>query len=300
MAVFTLLFSLLVGIRVAGNISKLVYTPELIKAIDAAAFELNKTRPGYANFLWSSMGQQRWIQEQAYRDPVNAASDILGAAVGIRGLQLGLPLGVRIARVLGTRTLIRRWDDFARLVYDLFTGRQEEVVREIVGESLSLAQEAESIALQGYNLAEDIYGIASGSPINIPKVVTLGPRFLKLFNDMFSFYTKVRDRLPEKEKERAERPVGWRDLLQTYGILYQEFTEPSPPAVPPPPPPGSVSDDTDFINQQWLRQHPGVSLPPNLEIVQDNAQKVASTLRNAPRVTFGDLRRIIQELKRTA
>ncbi len=272
------------SIRLAGNVSRWYWTPERMAEIEKVEAILRKEgKGGLAEFIRKDMRNQRWIQGQAYNSAIEMASAIAGSVVGLRGLQLGVPLVTRIARVVGTRTLIRRWDLFGQSIWRLFTVPEEEIAAEI-DDNLGLVAEGQGLVFEGMGIATDAWAMAHGSPISLLRIQSMGARVLGLADGIMDFWSKVEGAveplLPEKEPPRQARPFNWREQLDIYGAHFMEFTDPSlPPVVTaePRPPPPVVPPPIDAIDtgrpaerlDKALRMRWRIQVPELLEILRE-------------------------------
>lgn len=226
MVVFTALNLFITAFRLAGNVSRLVWTPERLAMMgDVERILREGGRPGYAEFVRKDMRNQRWIQEQAYNTPMEALSAIAGAAVAVRGFQLGLPLTERLGRMIGTRTLVRRWDELGQSVHRLLTGNFD------VQGDVDLVTRGQGLSYDGWTLAEDVWGIAHGVPLSPQRAVTLGQRMIGLATGILEWAGLVQERLPDQPEPPRPHVIGdpSRRGLQNYMSFVRGVVAPSEP-----------------------------------------------------------------------
>ncbi len=293
MVLFTLAFATWTAIRLTGNISAWVYGPRVLKGVDAEVARLQAEGKGLQARLWSDVVTMlRWQQEQAYGAPVEAAADIAASVVGVRGLQLGLPLATRIGRTFATRVAIRRWEDMVQVVTWLFTGQWQEAAEETVKGSVDLTLKGAGLVREGQLIFDDVWNVAHGQPIGLLGLKTLGIRVLNLIDGILDFIDGVKEILPETPDPEAPRIVGDPSRRALQNFMQQDFEAATTP--PPPPPPGVATDPTDIFPGRVIR---GWLPPPIVSLTDDEPSRILDGVLRRSRVSAGDLRRIVQALK---
>lgn len=302
MVVFSVILAGWTGIRLAGNISRWVWTEDKFVMMTQVEEILRREgKLGMAEFVRKDLRNQRWIQEIAFDDPVDALSAIVGSAVGLRGLQLGLPLGTRITQVLAARQLIRRWDQLGLTVFKLLTA-PEDLLTDHVNDSLGLVTEGQGLVFEGAGLARDLWAMSHGDPISYLGIQSTGARIVAFAEGLISFFHrvegKVEEVLPKKRKPAGPpRPLDWKQQLLLYDIHFTEFTEPS---LPPPDSPLVVYPDApgdlpDYLSYGILRE---MGLWPPPVAAQQPAQQAYTNVSRGSAIGVSDLRRILREIKR--